>query len=149
MAEALVFVVEDDLKAFLSASEIAGIKQTVVTGPPAVTNIDMCLSNNCSTAYSYLSGVYDTPFDVGDALITDALIKNTVILCVFELSSLIDSISENVLKIREKLYNNAIKWFEDIRDGKTRLETYSDDDTEDPGKYYFGANDIRIDSNFH
>jgi phage gp36-like protein len=151
MAKQEVFITDTDLLSFISRSELTSLKEVIKAAAGAeaeITNISQALRQACSLAYSYLSLRYETPFDEGSDLLTDALKMNTAALCAYNLSGQITSIDKNISDMRRVQSDNAMRWLEDVRDGKILLKPMKDSAGGTLDKYYFNST-VRTDSSFH
>jgi phage gp36-like protein len=151
MAKQEVFITETDLLSFISKSELTSLKEIIKAAAGAeleVTNISQALKQACSLAYSYLSLRYETPFDEGSELLTDALKANTAAICAYNLSGQITSIDKNIADMRRVQADNAMRWLEDVRDGKILLKPMKDSSGNSLDKYFFSST-VRTDASFH
>ncbi len=145
------YINENDLLPYIDSTELNSIT-TVIDSSSGLTNVQQAIINRCSYVDSQLSDRYETPFDLNDATqakyVTNALKQAIASMVLYDLLINYQSASEEVAKVREMNYKNAIQFLTDIRNGKLSLITELDDLGEKVDRYYFKSTK-RIDESFH
>ncbi len=138
------YIDEDDLKPYMPSEELTAITETIDT-QSGETNVQMAIINACSIADTYLQNHYDLP--LAASLKTEALKGALAKIVVWEISGNYSSISEEVRRIREKNYDDAMNYLRGLADGSIHLIDEGND-TNEADKYYADSNQ-RIQRNFY
>lgn len=138
------YIDENDLKAYMPASELLSITENI---DGDVTNVQKAIINVCSLADTYLQRNYDLPLK--ECFVTNALKSRIAHWVIWDLTGNYSSVSEETKKVREKNYDEAIKFFKDLANGTLQLTCSDDTDAlSEADKYFFDSNQ-RIDRDFH
>lgn len=109
------YIVENDLKVYMPSAEITQIKETIGT----TNNIDMAIANVCAMADTKLQDRYDLP--LASTFETLGLKSAIAKIVVWDLSGNYSSLSEQTRILREKNYDEGMKYLNGLADGSIKL----------------------------
>lgn len=109
------YIVENDLKVYMPSAEITNMKETIGT----TNTIDMAIANVCAMADTKLQDRYDLP--LASTFETLGLKSALAKICVWEISGNYSSLSEQTRLLREKNYDEGMKYLNGLADGSVKL----------------------------